>query len=75
MSAFGSGELERRVVSLKNAVFVAKPVEPSTLARLTNEALARRGAPIARAVASAQARPATGLSESDGRPGRAARYA
>jgi CheY-like chemotaxis protein len=44
MSAFGSGELERRVVSLKNAVFVAKPIEPSTLARLTKEALARREA-------------------------------
>ena len=42
MSAFGSGELERKVASLKDAVFVAKPVEPSVLTRLTREALARR---------------------------------
>ena len=42
MSAFGSGELERKVASLKDAVFVAKPVEPSLLARLTREALAGR---------------------------------
>jgi len=46
MSAFGSGELERRVASLKDAVFVAKPVEPAVLARLTNEALARRRQPV-----------------------------
>lgn len=46
MSAFGSGELERRVASLKDAVFVAKPVEPAVLARLTNEALARPRQPV-----------------------------